>query len=132
VPITGLKGSPLDVISAYDRMVAAVPAAGDDPACLRPDGSPLTHAEFVDFTKRLVQSLGFNPLAVAGHSYRRGGASFAAYCKVPEAFIKLIGDWRSNAYLAYILIPASSRVCVSAAMCTKIRDGDFGDQIFGG
>ena len=108
-------------------MVAAIPAADTDPAFLLPDGLPLTHSLFVTTVKRLVGLIGLNPDSVAGHSFRRGGASFAAY-----SFIKLIGDWRSNAYLAYIIIPTSSRVQVTASMVQKIRDWDLGDGIFGG
>ena len=131
VPIRGLRGSPLDVIRIYDRMVAAVPAADTDPAFMLPDGSPLTHGYFVYWVKKLIALIGLDPGSVAGHSFRRGGASFAAYCGVPDAFIKLIGDWRSNAYLAYIIIPATSRVSVTDSMIRQIAAFDLGDSIFG-
>ena len=137
VPICGLKGHPLDIIAAYDRMVALIPAGPDDHLFAVPSGRvgefvPMTHDFFVTSTKDCVAAAGLNPGLVAGHSYRRGGAAFAHHCKVPVAFIKLQGDWRSNAYLAYISVPDEDKVLVSQAMWSRLVVGDLGSTILGG
>ena len=132
VPIQGLRGSPLDVIAIYLRMCTLIPASDDAHAFCDPSGSPLSHSVFVAEVKRLVSLLGMDPLSVAGHSFRRGGASFAAYSGVSDAFIKLQGDWKSNAYLAYIIIPLSQRTTVTELMLSKISGGDLGEEIYGG
>lgn len=36
------------------------------------------------------------------HSLRRGGASYAFRCRVPETRIKLQGRWKSSQYMEYI------------------------------
>jgi integrase len=132
VPIKGQRGHPLDVVALFSRMCDAIPATATDHAFTTPSGRPLTHDEFVDWTKHLVRNIGLDPSQVSGHSFRRGGASFALYSGVPDAFIKLIGDWRSNAYLAYLIIPTHSRSLVSHCMLSKIVEGDLGRAIFGG
>ena len=132
VPMRGLKGSPLDVFAALTRAFAAVPAAGSAHAFVQSDGRPLLHTTFVARVKELIASMGLDPSNVAGHSFRRGGASFALYCNVPHAFIKLMGDWRSNAFLAYFSVPHSSKVKVTDCMVHVINSGDYGDEIYYG
>ena len=39
---------------------------------------------------------------VSSHSFRRGGAVWLLSCKVPGEVIKVMGDWKSKAYLAYL------------------------------
>ena len=137
IPMTGIRGHPLDVIAAYDLVCSLVPAGPEDHlfSCpLRPGGacSPLSHDAFVGAVKGCVAAVGLDPVLVAGHSFRRGGAAFAFHCKVPPAFIKLQGDWRSNAYLAYLTVPDVDKVLVTATMAACIVGGDLGHSIMGG
>ena len=46
--------------------------------------------------------MGLNVEQYAGHSFRRGGATFAMRCGVPVELIKIQGDWKSNAYERYL------------------------------
>ena len=46
--------------------------------------------------------MGIDSSKYSGHSFRRGGASFALECGVPVDLIQSQGDWRSNAYQSYI------------------------------
>jgi hypothetical protein len=55
-----------------------------------------------------------------GHSFRRGGASFAFQCGVPAYLIKLQGDWFSDAYLLYIYTPIHVRLSCSSAMASAL------------
>ena len=41
--------------------------------------------------------LGYDPAKYAGHSFRRGGVSYAFQVGVPLELIKITGDWKSNA-----------------------------------
>ena len=137
IPMTGIRGHVLDVIAAYDLMIYLVPAGLDDHLFSYPSPTgrgcvPLSHDAFVGAVKACVAAIGLNPALVAGHSFRRGGAAFAHHCKVPPAFIKLQGDWRSNAYLAYITVPDQDKVLVSATMVACIVGGDLGASILGG
>jgi hypothetical protein len=43
------------------------------------------------------------PGYITGHSFRRGGASHAFNIGLPSEFIQAQGDWKSTAYLQYIV-----------------------------
>jgi hypothetical protein len=58
-----------------------------------------------------------------GHSFRRGGATFAFRCGVPTTLIKLHGDWRSDAYLLYTATPIHVRRFCSLSMATSLSSG---------
>ena len=42
--------------------------------------------------------------AISGHSFRRGGATWAFKCGIPGEIIQEIGFWKSDAYLRYLEI----------------------------
>jgi len=46
--------------------------------------------------------IGVDPAKYSGHSFRRGGATFAHRLGVDPLLIKRMGDWRSDAYRRYI------------------------------
>lgn len=69
----------------------------------------LTHSSFVKALKSILNVCGYDPSCYSGHSFRRGGASHAFKCKIPETLIKLQGDWKSSAYMRYIDIPLDVR-----------------------
>ncbi|XP_070174231.1 uncharacterized protein [Littorina saxatilis] len=39
---------------------------------------------------------------ISSHSFRRGSATWALSCGVPVEVIKVMGDWKSSAYLVYL------------------------------
>lgn len=53
------------------------------------------------FDKTLARCLG-DQSNVSAHSFRRGGAVWHLQCGTPGEVIKLLGDWKSHAYLAYL------------------------------
>ena len=63
---------------------------------------PLTYNVFLSRLKTCLRSMGIDSSKYSGHSFRRGGASFALECGVPVDLIQSQGDWRSNAYQSYI------------------------------
>ena len=62
----------------------------------------ITHSVFVSKLRSVLSSCGLQASKFSGHSFRRGGATFAFTCGVPAELIKMHGDWRSSAYLRYI------------------------------
>ena len=63
---------------------------------------PLTYTTFTTKLKKLLEQCGFDGSQYSGHSFRRGRATFALNCGVPGHYIKLQGDWLSNAYERYL------------------------------
>ena len=70
---------------------------------------PLTYPTFLTRFRTLLSALGRDPASFAAHSFRRGGASWAFAQGLPGEFIKILGDWRSQAYLGYLEIPMASK-----------------------
>src|SRR4051794_1104850 len=64
---------------------------------LAPCSSLLLAPTYTWFEKHLRDSLQKAHVIgyYTGHSFRRGGATFAFQCGVPASLIKLQGDWRS-------------------------------------
>jgi hypothetical protein len=79
-----------------------------------------THRAFVAQFKSQLPYLGLDPARYAGHSFRRGGATFAFRCGAPPAQIKEQGDWKSAAYLLYLEFDDSARARMAALMAQGI------------
>ena len=69
------------------------------------DGSPLTKAAFVSRVRVALVSLGLDPQAYAGHSFRIGAATAAARAGLEDSVIQSLGRWSSGAFLRYIRTP---------------------------
>ena len=75
------------------------------PAFLYMEGGnvvPLTHFSFLTKLKDSLKKIGIDPTQYSGHSFRRGGASFAFQCEVPGELIQAQGDWKSDTYKRYL------------------------------
>ena len=57
-----------------------------------------------------MKSTGREPSRFTPHALRRGGASWAFSCGLPELAIKLMGDWASSAYKNYIDLTIDTRI----------------------
>ena len=79
-----------------------------------------TYNSFVLVLRRHLASLGFDPKLYAGHSFRRGGASFAYHSGVPIELIKALGDWRSDTILIYLTMPLTVRLHSANMLCKAI------------
>ncbi|XP_052069783.1 uncharacterized protein LOC127708704 [Mytilus californianus] len=64
--------------------------------------TPLTYATFVKMLKHNLSLLNYDSTKYSGHSFRRGGASFALECGIPADHIQSQGDWKSDAYKLYL------------------------------
>ena len=63
---------------------------------------PLSGNLFNQKLLQLLARLNLDPSLYSGHSFRRGGASFALECGLPTEVIQAQGDWASNAYQLYV------------------------------
>jgi len=103
-----IPGRLLDPYDAVVRAFALCPhASATDPAFAVPSGQggqavPLTHAVFTGYLKQCLREIGVDHSQYSGHSFRRGGATFAHRLGVDPLLIKRMGDWRSDAYMGYV------------------------------
>ena len=80
----------------------------------------LTHSLFVNNLRKLLSLVGTDPSGFSGHSFRRGGATWAFSCGVPGELIKLQGGWVSDCYLRYLDYSLESKLSVSKAMASHL------------
>lgn len=122
IPIAAISGSPLCPLVATVNMLDSLPApaAGSQPLFTYIDTRGVTtcldYASFVKDLKTCLGKAGFPPGDYSGHSFRRGGCTFAFKVGVPAPVIKLRGDWKSNAYERYISINDSVNVKCARAL----------------
>mmetsp|Transcript_57446 Transcript_57446/g.181875 ORF Transcript_57446/g.181875 Transcript_57446/m.181875 type:complete len:99 (+) Transcript_57446:3605-3901(+) len=89
----------------------------------------LQYQQLVTFIKSSLRQLNIDPDCYSSHSLRRGGAMFAFLAGVSPELIKLHGDWASDAYQAYLMMPPAARVHVTAAMLSAISHGELGGSL---
>jgi hypothetical protein len=68
----------------------------------------LSYQDMMTSLKHVAERLGFNPDRFGTHSLRVAGASALAASGASDAIIKLMGQWRSLAFLQYIVMEANS------------------------
>lgn len=132
VCVAGVRGSSIDPVWWYERMLQLSPAPPEAPAFGYSTGgrySPVTHKLLVATTKAYAQCIGLDPREVAGHSFRRGGATFAFHVGVPDILIKLQGIWASAAYQGYIEVPRVARLEATKQMQRAIAVGVLGEAL---
>lgn len=126
-PVPGIPGSPLCPLAAVvQAFLLTVHSSPNSPAFMFHNSQgqlqPLTYKMFLDKLRVCLRQIGFNPQDFAGHSLRRGGASFAFQSGVPVDLIKLQGDWSSDAYLQYLTVPLQTRLYTATLISNKLRD----------
>lgn len=114
IPLPVLKAHPLCPASALTnvfRVTSGAPPLG--PVFVSTEAGswvPLTAQAFVRRLKDQLQALGLPASQYAGHSLRRGGATWALHAGLPRDIIRLMGDWRSDACFEYFEMPVAAKV----------------------
>jgi hypothetical protein len=119
IVIQGLPGHLLDPYFWVSKYLATVPAGPEEPAFgfrVAEVYSPLTYCVFVSALKGLLSQIGQQPELFAGHSLRRGGATCALKAGVNPLFIRIQGDWNSDAWLLYVGLSHEQKRQVTLAM----------------
>lgn len=80
------------------------------------DGRALTRDRFVAQVRAALLKAGVDAKSYAGHSFRKGAATTAALRGIPEATIKLLGRWKSCAYLLYVQTPRDQLAALSRTL----------------
>ena len=106
IPLPRIPDSPMCPAKAIMLNFKQVPAVSSPSPLflyLSENGAQvLTYPKFISLLKHFLQRLGYNSSLYSGHSFRRGGATFALECGIPADFIQSQGDWKSNAYKNYL------------------------------
>lgn len=108
----------LAVTKHFNGTVGAKPG---EPAFLSARNMPLTTSTFIKKLKSCLTQKGHDANDFSGHSFRRGGASFAHQCGVPLRTIQQIGDWKSESYSAYVFDSVPSLRDHNLLIAAKIK-----------
>ncbi|SPO26927.1 uncharacterized protein UTRI_10674 [Ustilago trichophora] len=84
---------------------------------------PLTRTFFLSILRLALERLGLQPSEYAGHSFRRGAATWAASAGVDSSTIQLLGRWSSDCYRRYIDRSALERRSMVASALFSVREG---------
>ena len=77
----------------------------------------LTKSIFVDTFRQLIKMSGLSDhAAYTGHSFRRGGASWAFQAGMPGELIQICGDWSSDAYRKYLEFNMQNKIDLAALL----------------
>jgi integrase len=106
VPLPIIHDSPLCPVSALKRLVnVRGEYKGKQPLFSYKEGSStqvLTYSSFLTILQAVMKACDLNADQYSGHSLRRAGATYAFSRGVPPMLIKAQGDWKSQAYQAYV------------------------------
>ena len=104
-PLPRLQGHPLcpvqAIVKAFHHTSQADP---DGPAFMTHKSGKLVPMYYKEFITHIRRFLGPDSNNYTGHSFRRGGASWALTQGLPGESIKILGDWKSSAYLSYLTL----------------------------
>lgn len=62
---------------------------------------PLSYTRLMRVLKTALRELNLDASQYAGHSFRRGGATYAFLAGLPEHSIRQLGDWKSDVWREY-------------------------------
>ena len=109
-------------VMAYFTHLAFLPSLSSGPAFVffnRKKGKVqwLTTSKFISTFRAVLVAGGVEHASTfTGHSFRRGGASWAFQSGVPGELIQICGDWASDAYKTYLEITWDNKVHLAARL----------------
>lgn len=80
----------------------------------------LNHSEFIKLLKQCLSKCGLDKDLYSGHSFRRGGCTYAFSLGLSPLLIKLRGDWRSNAYERYVRVTEDQQNCIAKVLSVSL------------
>ena len=114
IPLIKLD-SALCPVAAYRRSLGFSGSYRSHVAFVVPDGrgrfGGLTKSLFINTFRDVMAASGDgDAVGFTGHSFRRGGASWAFRAGIPGELIQVCGDWSSDAYKKYLEFSMSNRL----------------------
>jgi len=124
LPLLRMPGSPICPVSAFLLAQQFHTPSVKEPAFMIPKANkfvPLTSGTFVQIFRALLRKANIdNASRYTGHSFRRGGASFAFKAGLPGEYIQLAGDWKSDAYKSYIDVSLETKLRFASQIMNNI------------
>lgn len=123
IPLVSIPSHALCPVHALRDFFDTCQAPASSPAFVLPTATGLRSISYSSFTKHLKDLLrlaGLKPDNYSGHSFRRGGATYASSLGIPHELIQLQGDWASTAYLEYLARPLRQRLSLAQRVASQL------------
>ena len=124
IPLMAAKVQCLDAVYHLNKLFTENPCPGESPAFSYYKNGRLLCITYATFTRKLKECLrlaGFNPGLFSGHSFRRGGATWAFKSGCTSTEIKCNGDWHSETWLQYTWLDLDQRLSAQQKMVSAIK-----------
>lgn len=95
---TNSSSNPIRLLRKYLKLRGQKPG----PIFMSHKNKNITHSMFNSYLKKVLNFLNMPTKLYKGHSFRIGACTQASISKVPDATIKALGRWKSDAYKRYI------------------------------
>ena len=93
--------SPVAALATY----TTIRGTNDGPFFVLENRAPLTREQFVMLTKVKLEAAGIDSNCYSSHNFSIRAATTAAACGVEDSLIRILGHWKSAAYLLYVRVP---------------------------
>jgi len=118
LPLLHIPNSLLCPVRMYHEMCTLIPIPDCAPAfsvlTRSRSYTTITKSQFVEVLRsRLTRLQITDPRSFRGHSFRRGGATWAFSSGIPGELIQVFGDWASDAYKCYLEFSMGAKLCVA-------------------
>lgn len=121
-PVAPASTPALNAVECVRGYLLADPAPNTDPmfrVWKKNKVVPMTGRWFAKKLTVILIRAGINAIEYSGHSFRAGGATWAFQCGLPGEMIKLMGDWKSEAYAGYLRLALQHRVAAAKVLAGK-------------
>ena len=116
--------SPLCPVAAFLASSSLIPVHQAPPAFVFLEKGRikwLTKSIFIAVFRQLIIRAGIpDSQGFTGHSFRRGGASWAFQSGMPGELIQICGDWSSDAYKKYLEFSISNKLSLAALLTRNL------------
>lgn len=125
LPLLSIPNSPLCPVRLFYLMYELGPASSQSPLFVYHSRSgiviPILKRQFVSVLRaRLGAAKVTQSHLFRGHSFCRGGTSWAFSAGLPGELIQIFGDWRSDAYKCYLDISMALKLRVAKEMVLSL------------
>ena len=120
-PLIRMKCEKLCPVSAFEKMSGLKKLNTGGALFCTGNGEIITYYKFQKKLRECLSCIGLDAELFSTHSFRRGFTTLAFRSKVAPEHIQLLGDWKSDAYKAYLELDWTDKMEIIKSM--------FGDLV---
>ena len=130
LPVPCFPGNPMicPTQALHDHLRLNNPAQDDN--LFSYSNKPMSYTVLLTQFKTALKKCNVDYTKYAGHSFRRGGATWMfSELKMPSELIRVIGDWKSQAYMLYTTVTDKYKLEAVDAMQHAVAGHQWGVRI---